>query len=57
MANFEQFGLDASVVQAVTNIGFTEATPIQQETIELVLAGKDVIGQAQTGTGKTGAFG
>ncbi|MDN6334878.1 MAG: DEAD/DEAH box helicase, partial [Lacticaseibacillus paracasei] len=37
--------------------GFEEATPIQAETIPLVLAGKDVIGQAQTGTGKTAAFG
>ncbi len=57
MAQFEQFGLDALVVQALTKMGFTEATPIQQDTIKLVLDGKDVIGQAQTGTGKTGAFG
>ncbi|WP_054706445.1 DEAD/DEAH box helicase [Bacillus sp. JCM 19041] len=57
MANFEQFGLDSLVVQALTKMGFTEATPIQEETIQLVLNGKDVIGQAQTGTGKTGAFG
>ncbi|WZY00089.1 DEAD/DEAH box helicase [Bacillus sp. FSL W7-1360] len=57
MVNFEQFGLGKDVVDAVTKIGFTEATPIQEQTIKLVLAGQDVIGQAQTGTGKTGAFG
>ncbi|WP_059104210.1 DEAD/DEAH box helicase [Shouchella shacheensis] len=57
MATFEEFGLNEKVVQAVTNMGFTEATPIQTETISLVLDGRDVIGQAQTGTGKTGAFG
>ncbi|MFS0788510.1 DEAD/DEAH box helicase [Shouchella sp. 1P09AA] len=57
MTQFDQFGLDTRVVQAITNMGFTEPTPIQQQTIELVKDGEDVIGQAQTGTGKTGAFG
>src|SRR5699024_8962148 len=38
-------------------MGFEEATPIQEETIPLAMSGKDVIGQAQTGTGKTAAFG
>ena len=39
------------------NAGFVEASPIQEQTIPLALEGKDVIGQAQTGTGKTAAFG
>ncbi|MGS0652356.1 degradosome RNA helicase CshA, partial [Staphylococcus arlettae] len=38
-------------------MGFSEATPIQKDSIPFALAGKDVLGQAQTGTGKTGAFG
>ncbi|WP_332692223.1 DEAD/DEAH box helicase [Halalkalibacter lacteus] len=57
MATFYDFDLDQKVVQAVTEMGFEEATPIQTETIPTALEGKDIIGQAQTGTGKTGAFG
>ncbi len=45
------------MVRAVTEMGFEEATPIQVATIPTALEGKDIIGQAQTGTGKTGAFG
>lgn len=44
-------------MKALENMGFEEATPIQEQTIPLGLQGKDVIGQAQTGTGKTAAFG
>ncbi|MFC0471638.1 DEAD/DEAH box helicase [Halalkalibacter kiskunsagensis] len=57
MATFYDFNLDQKVVRAVTEMGFEEATPIQTETIPTALEGKDIIGQAQTGTGKTGAFG
>ncbi|WP_246880067.1 DEAD/DEAH box helicase [Bacillus suaedae] len=57
MATFYDFNLDAKVVRAVTEMGFEEATPIQTATIPTALEGKDIIGQAQTGTGKTGAFG
>ncbi len=56
----EMFGellLDKKVVNALTDMGFEEPSPIQAATIPLVLAGDDVIGQAQTGTGKTAAFG
>lgn len=54
---FAELGLDQDLLAAVTRAGFEEATPIQAETIPHVLAGEDVIGQAQTGTGKTAAFG
>lgn len=54
---FSELGLSKKLLKAVQNAGYEEATPIQAETIPMVLAGKDVIGQAQTGTGKTAAFG
>ncbi|MCD2255960.1 DEAD/DEAH box helicase [Agrilactobacillus fermenti] len=54
---FEELNLDPKLLEAISSAGFEEATPIQASTIPLVLAGKDVIGQAQTGTGKTAAFG
>jgi ATP-dependent RNA helicase DeaD len=54
---FAELGLDQELLNAVERSGFEEATPIQAQTIPLVLSGKDVIGQAQTGTGKTAAFG
>ncbi|WP_058303505.1 DEAD/DEAH box helicase [Gorillibacterium timonense] len=57
MKNFNEFGFEAKVLRAVTEMGFEEATPIQEKTIPLALEGKDLIGQAQTGTGKTAAFG
>ena len=44
-------------MKAVEKMGFEEATPIQAKTIPLALQGRDLIGQAQTGTGKTAAFG
>lgn len=53
---FTELGLSDSLLKAVTRAGYEEATPIQAETIPMVLDGKDVIGQAQTGTGKTAAF-
>ncbi|EUJ51869.1 putative ATP-dependent RNA helicase [Listeria fleischmannii FSL S10-1203] len=57
MTKFSEFGLDEKIVKSVERMGFEEATPIQEKTIPIGLAGKDLIGQAQTGTGKTAAFG
>lgn len=57
MKLFSEFGLDTKVLRAITEMGFEESTPIQEKTIPLALEGKDLIGQAQTGTGKTAAFG
>lgn len=54
---FKELGLSSQLLLAIERSGFEEATPIQAETIPLALKGKDVIGQAQTGTGKTAAFG
>jgi ATP-dependent RNA helicase DeaD len=53
---FSTFGLLPQLEQAVAELGYTEPTPIQSSIIPLMLSGKDVIGQAQTGTGKTAAF-
>ncbi|MED4207191.1 DEAD/DEAH box helicase [Neobacillus mesonae] len=57
MTKFEDLGIGQATLKAVLKMGFEEATPIQAETIPLSLANNDVIGQAQTGTGKTAAFG
>jgi ATP-dependent RNA helicase DeaD len=54
--SFNTFNLHPRLVQAVTELGYREPTPIQLAIIPLMLAGRDVIGQAQTGTGKTAAF-
>lgn len=54
---FSELNLKPELLKAIKRAGFEEATPIQEKTIPLVLSGKDVIGQAQTGTGKTAAFG
>ncbi len=54
---FKELELSPDLLKSVERAGFEEATPIQAETIPLALSGKDVIGQAQTGTGKTAAFG
>jgi ATP-dependent RNA helicase DeaD len=57
MPTFHEMGLSDQVIRATLNMGFEETTPIQEKTIPLLMAGRDVIGQAQTGTGKTAAFG
>ena len=57
LTTFSELGLSEPLMKAISNMGFEEATPIQSQTIPLGLANKDVIGQAQTGTGKTAAFG
>jgi len=54
---FEDFVLSHEISLAIEQMGFEEPTPIQAQTIPLLLKGKDLIGQAQTGTGKTAAFG
>lgn len=54
---FEDLELSKEMHKAINDLGYEEATPIQSESIPVLLSGKDVIGQAQTGTGKTAAFG
>lgn len=54
---FEEMNLSPEICRAVEDMGFEEATPIQSESISEIMQGKDVIGQSQTGTGKTAAFG
>lgn len=56
MVSFEELGLNLSIVKAVKEIGMENPFPIQEHCIPLILKGKDVIGQAHTGTGKTAAF-
>jgi len=53
---FTELNLPEKVLQGIDQVGFTELTPVQEESIPLALDGKDVAGQAQTGTGKTAAF-
>ncbi len=54
---FTDFNLDESILAAVNEAGFKEPSPVQKEAIPLILQGQDIIAQAQTGTGKTAAFG
>jgi ATP-dependent RNA helicase RhlE len=53
---FRALGLDARILKAISEAGYTEPTPIQSAAIPEVMADHDVIGIAQTGTGKTAAF-
>ncbi len=55
--NFKELGLSPDIQQALDELGYEDPTPIQEQAIPELLAGHDVIGQAQTGTGKTAAFG
>jgi ATP-dependent RNA helicase DeaD len=55
-SEFSALGVDTAVLQALTDLGYEVPTPIQAATIPPLLAGSDVLGQAQTGTGKTAAF-
>ena len=57
MSAFNEFELDEAIVNAVGKLGFETATPIQAATIPSILAGRDIIGKARTGSGKTAAFG
>ena len=54
--NFEQLSLDPRIIAGTKSAGYTTATPIQEQAIPLVLQGRDLLGTAQTGTGKTAAF-
>src|SRR3989338_7713470 len=56
VTTFSDLGLSAGILQAISTIGYEHPSAIQSKTIPLLLQGKDVIGQAQTGTGKTAAF-
>ncbi len=56
MTDFSQLGLRPEVLQAVIDTGYTTPTPIQEQAIPVAMAGRDVLGIAQTGTGKTAAF-
>jgi superfamily II DNA/RNA helicase len=56
MTEFSKLGLSPATLEAVAATGYTEATPIQDQAIPVALAGRDVLGIAQTGTGKTAAF-
>ena len=57
MATFRELGLSEPILEALTHLGYDQPTPIQEQAIPALLEGRDVIGQAQTGTGKTAAFG
>tara|TARA_B100000989_G_scaffold297632_1_gene284048 strand:+ start:82 stop:1545 length:1464 start_codon:yes stop_codon:yes gene_type:complete len=54
--NFSELGLCQELSQAVADLGYTEPTPIQEKSIPYVLMGRDILGSAQTGTGKTASF-
>ena len=54
--SFKELGLDANILKGIELMGFTQPTPIQNEAIPHILARRDVIASAQTGTGKTAAF-
>ena len=56
MSSFQQFNFSEVIAKNIADAGFSEPTPIQKEAIPLVLTGRDILGLAQTGTGKTAAF-
>ena len=56
MSTFEQFNLPKSVQKAIDDLGFTTPTPIQEKTFSVIMSGRDMMGIAQTGTGKTFAY-
>src|SRR5213078_1279708 len=57
MPTFAELGLSEPLLEALTHLGYDRPTPIQEQAIPAMVSGRDVIGQAQTGTGKTAAFG
>jgi len=56
MTTFEELGIKKSIIDGIKEMGFKEAFPIQEAAIPVLLSGRDVVGQAHTGTGKTAAF-
>ena len=56
MNKFEDFGLSKTLEKSILNMGFVIPTPVQEQSIPVALDGRDILGSAQTGTGKTGAF-
>jgi len=54
--SFQDFGVEASILQGVNDVGYEQPTPIQREAIPLLIEGRDLLAQSQTGTGKTAAF-
>ena len=57
MTGFAELGLSQGALEAIAALDYHEPTPIQVETIPVIMRGRDIIGQAQTGSGKTAAFG
>src|SRR4051794_16414061 len=57
MTTFAELGLSEPILEALRDVGYESPSPIQEQAIPALLEGRDVIGQAQTGTGKTAAFG
>src|SRR3954470_15042755 len=57
MTTFAELGLSEPILQALSDVGYENPSPIQEQAIPSLLEGRDVVGQAQTGTGKTAAFG
>src|SRR4051794_30144185 len=57
MTTFADLGLSEPLLQALRDVGYESPSPIQEQAIPSLLEGRDVVGQAQTGTGKTAAFG
>lgn len=57
MTTFDTFGLSDAILQSIKEAGFREPSPVQEQAIPLILEGNDIVAQAQTGTGKTAAFG
>jgi ATP-dependent RNA helicase DeaD len=57
VTDFADLGLSGTTLEALSNVGYSEPSPIQEQTIPPLLEGRDIIGQAQTGSGKTAAFG
>ena len=55
--SFDDLNLSAPIMKVLKDVGYESPSPIQSQTIPLVMAGKDLVGQAQTGTGKTAAYG
>lgn len=57
LLNSNESIINSQIIRGITEIGFSQLTPIQEQAIPVLLDGEDIIGQAQTGTGKTAAFG